>query len=90
MVLECIPHHPFTGDHKPEQNGNASDWQSGEELGLSPALPKATDIEFERDFFLSLGWPAQFIEELEVEARNAKVGLIQAAIASGALNAAEF
>ncbi len=90
MSLECIPLHPFTGDHKPGQNGNASDWRSEEALGLSPALAKAADIEFERNFFLSLGWPAYLIQELEAEARNAKVGLIQAAIASGALNAAEF
>ena len=50
----------------------------------------AADIEFESNFFLSLGWPVALVQNLEQEARAAQVGLIQAAIASGALNASDF
>ncbi len=54
------------------------------------SLPGGFDFEIERSFFAAQGWPPHLIRELEAEARNANVGLIQAAIASGALNAADF
>jgi hypothetical protein len=83
MSLDCVPRHPFQGDHRPSQNSNAS----GRRL-TSPAANE--DIEFERRFFLSLGWPAHIISELEEEASNAKAGLVQTAIARGLLEPAAF
>ncbi len=90
MSLQYVPVHSLLGDDSPGQNGNASEWRSP--AGLPPASdsPKSPDIDFEFDLFLSMGWPTHSIEELERQALNAGVGLIQAAIASGSLNASEF
>jgi glycosyltransferase XagB len=87
MNLNRVPLRPQPRDHKPLQIGNASDGIDAAGFTLSPNI---ADIEFERNFFLSLGWPFSVVQELEQNARTAKVGLIQAAIASGALNAPEF
>jgi hypothetical protein len=51
------------------------------------SFANGSDIEFEWSFFLSLGWPPAAIRELEAQAHSAKAGLIQTAIASGALKA---
>ena len=83
MSVECVPLRSFAGDHKPGQNGNASDWR------LSPPA-KDSDIAFERNFFLALGWPERLVREVEEEARHAKVGLIQTAIARGLLEPSGF
>lgn len=87
MSLECVPAHSHSGDHSPSQNSIASGWP------LPPPRPvnqEDPDLDFERNFFLSMGWPAHVIQELEKQARSAKVGLIQAAIASGILKASDF
>jgi glycosyltransferase XagB len=73
------------GDHKPGQIGSASDSATEARNGVA-----GHDIDFERDFLLSLGWPVNLVCEFELEARNAKVSLIQAAIAAGVLNASDF
>ncbi|MBI4725228.1 MAG: hypothetical protein HY765_09695, partial [Rhodomicrobium sp.] len=83
--------HFFLQDHKPGQNGNAS-YRQIFEAAFPPLSLAASgaDIDFERNFVLTLGWPAKLVHDLELKARNAKVGLIQTAIASGVLSAPEF
>jgi len=90
MSLEYVPVHTSLGDHSAGQNGNASEWRSSNGPQPQPDPQKSPDIDFERNFFLSMGWPAHLIQELERQAVNAGVGLIQAAIASGMLKASEF
>ncbi len=90
MSLELVPLQPRSADHSPRQNGNASGWRSPAQSVIPPGPVTTSDIDFERNFFLSLGWPAPLIHELEMAARNAKVGLIQTAIASGALKPSDF
>ncbi len=89
MSLEYVPIQSLSRNHSPGQNGNASEWRSPQ--GPLPRLdpPKNSDIDFERNFFLSMGWPGPAIEDLERQALNARVGLVQAAIASGMLKASE-
>jgi glycosyltransferase XagB len=87
--MDRVPYHSFR-DNKPSQNGNASGARYGDGPALPPSHTEGADLAFERNFFLSLGWPLQVVQDLEHEARAAQVGLIQTAIASGALNAADF
>ncbi len=77
--------------HKLAQEENGS-YGLLHERNIVPHPPgvQLSDIDFERDFFLALGWPPNLVNELERKARTAKVGLIQTAIASGVLNASEF
>jgi glycosyltransferase XagB len=76
-------------DHKPEQKVIASDWR--QITGATPAKVNSQfHIDSERAFLLSLKWAPSVVRELESEARNAGVGLIQTAIATGVLKASEF
>ena len=86
MKLDCILQYG-AGDHKPGQIDIASGRQA---FAAAPAQAQSTAIDFERGLFLSLGYPAALVHILEAEARKAQVGLIQTAIACGALNPAEF
>jgi hypothetical protein len=54
------------------------------------AHAQSAGIDFECSLFLALGYPAALTHILEAEARKAQVGLIQTAIACGALKPAEF
>lgn len=90
MSLDYVPIHSLSPDHNPGQNRNASEWSSAAGSILQPDAPTSSDIDFERNFFLSMGWPRHAIEELEKQALSAKVDLFQAAIASGMLKASEF
>ena len=73
-------------DHKPEQKVIASDWR--QITGATPAKVNSQfHIDSERAFLLSLKWAPSVFRELESEARNAGVGLIQTAIAAGVLKA---
>ena len=78
------------GDHRPGQNGNASDWPYLAEPASRFEHDIGSEIDLERNFFLSIGWPLHVIADLEMRARNANVGLIQTAIASGMLKASEL
>ncbi len=78
------------GDHRPGENGNASDWPYLAEPASRFEYDIGSEFDLERNFFLSIGWPLHVIADLEIRARNAKVGLIQTAIASGMLKASEF
>jgi glycosyltransferase XagB len=78
------------GDHRPGENGNASDWPYLAEPASRFDCDIGSEFDLERNFFLSIGWPLHVIADLEIRARNAKVGLIQTAIASGMLKASEF
>ena len=51
---------------------------------------RSTGINSERSLFLALGYPVALVHILEAEARKAQVGLVQTAIACGALKPAEF
>ncbi len=85
-----VPLHPDPRDHKLAQKGNASDARYIGAPAFAESGATAADIEFERHFFLSLGWPLASVQDMEREARASQTGLIQAAIASGALNASDF
>lgn len=78
------------GDHRPGQNGNASDWPYLGEPASRFEFDIGSEIDLERNFFLSIGWPLHVIADLELQARKAKVGLIHTAIASGTLKASEL
>jgi glycosyltransferase involved in cell wall biosynthesis len=52
--------------------------------------PSPGDVAFERNLLLSLGWAPHAVMSFERDAMRAGVGPVQAAIAAGALNAAEF
>jgi hypothetical protein len=72
---------PLRSNHTPQGNAGARD--------RAPEFPHSESaIEFERNYFLALGWPQDLIARLETDARTARVGLIETAIASGALSAA--
>ncbi len=90
MSLDYVPIDSLSPDHNPGQNGNASEWRSVAGSLSRPDAPKNSDIDFERNFFLSMGWPGHAIEELEKQALSARVDLIQAAVASGMVNASEL
>ncbi len=74
------------GDHNPSENSGASAWR------FQPPFSgvDAKKMDFEHAVLHSLGCPAQLIEELEAHARQAHVGLVQAAIAAGIFKAADF
>jgi hypothetical protein len=78
------------GDHRPGQNGNASDWRYLAEPASRFEHDIGSEIDLERNFFLSIGWPLHVIADMELQARKAKVGLIHTAIASGRLKASEL
>ena len=83
--------HLLTREHKPARNRNASRGRSSE-AGLAAIIPQdgGVEVDFEREFLLSMGWAPRLVHDLEAKARNARVGLIQTAIASGVLQASEF
>jgi cellulose synthase/poly-beta-1,6-N-acetylglucosamine synthase-like glycosyltransferase len=85
-----VPDVSYCGDHSPGQNGNASDWPHLAEAPSRFDYGTGSEIDLERSFFHSIGWHPYVIEELEARARNANVGLIHTAIASGMLKASEF
>jgi glycosyltransferase XagB len=86
IELPAAAHSVRDGDHNSGQKGVASD-----NAILNPAeIDRSDEIELERNFLFSFGWRPEAIREIETEARNANVGIIQSAIASGALNASEF
>jgi hypothetical protein len=90
MGRGCFPDATNRGDHNPGENGNASGWPFLAEPASRFEYDIGSEIDLERNFFLSIGWPLHVIADLEMRARNAKVGLIQTAIASGMLKASEF
>src|SRR5262245_38301470 len=87
MTFRFVRPDPFSRDHIPTQSGKASDRRPESKSIRMDGVVNGSDIEFEQGFFLSLGWPPDAIRELEAQARNANTGLIQTAIASGALKA---
>jgi glycosyltransferase XagB len=80
----------YRSDHSSGQNGNASGWPCLAEPSVQFEHDIGCEIDLERNFFISIGWPLPVIEELESQARQAKVGLVSTAIASGRLRASEF
>jgi glycosyltransferase XagB len=87
MTFRFVPPGPFSRDHIPTQSGKASDRRPESKTVQTDSFANGSDIEFEWNFFLSLGWPPAAIRELEAQAHDANAGLIQTAIASGALKA---
>jgi cellulose synthase/poly-beta-1,6-N-acetylglucosamine synthase-like glycosyltransferase len=87
MTLSFVPPGPLPGDHIPTETGKASGWQAKSEPLRRDSFANGSDIQFEWNFLLSIGWPSALIRELDAQARQAKAGLIQTAIASGALKA---
>jgi glycosyltransferase XagB len=87
MTFRFVPPGPFCRDHIPTQSGKASDRQPEAPAALIDGFADTSSIEFEWHFFLSLGWPDAAIRELQMQAHEAKAGLIQTAIASGAVKA---
>jgi cellulose synthase/poly-beta-1,6-N-acetylglucosamine synthase-like glycosyltransferase len=85
-----IPDSWYSGEHSSGQNGNASGWPYLAEPSSQFEHDIGSEIDLERNFFLSIGWPLPVIEELDKQARQAKVGLIETAIASGRLRPSEF
>jgi glycosyltransferase XagB len=79
-----------SGDHSSVQNSNARDWPHLAEAPAEFRHDIGGEIELERKFFHFIGWPQDIVGELERQARNAGVGLIQTAIASGRLKASDF
>ena len=76
---------PPEGKHKPAENGGASRWRFHSPFS-GAHTPKG---DFERAVLQSLGCSSGLVQGLESQARHARVGLIQAAIASGALKASD-
>ena len=83
MGCGFVPDVSYPGDHSPGQNGNASDWPYLAEPSSRFEYGIGSEIDLERNFFISIGWPLHVIAELEMQARNASVGLVHTAIASG-------
>jgi glycosyltransferase XagB len=86
MTLRFVPPDQFSTDHIPTQSGKASH-RPASAANRMDRFSHDSGIEFEWNFFLSLGWPPAAIRDLEAQAHNAKAGLIQTAIASGAITA---
>ncbi len=76
---------PSSGDHNPYENAGASAWRPQPPF----SEPNGASADFERAVLHSLGCPPHLVEELESHAQRAKVGLVQAAIASGAFKASD-
>ena len=76
---------PFGRDHNPSENGGASG------CGVRPPLsaPDAFKADFESAVLRSLRCPPKVLRTLESQAREARVGLLQAAIASGVYRAGD-
>ncbi len=85
-----VPDSWYSGEHSSGQNGNASGWPCLAEPTSRFEHDIGCEIDLERNFFLSIGWPLPVIEELDRQARKAQVGLIDTAIASGRLRPSEF
>ena len=85
-----FPDASYPGNHSPGQNGNARDWLNLAEPAARFEHDIGREIDLERNFFRSIGWPLHVIADLELQARKAKVGLIHTAIASGRLKASEL
>ena len=90
MGYGFVPDGSYRGDHSPGQNGNASDWPYLAEPASRFEYGIGSEIDLERNFFISIGWPLHVVAELEMQARSASVGLVHTAIASGMLKASEF
>ncbi len=85
IVCDRVWGRPSGRDHNPSENDGAS----GCRVRAALSAPRASKADFERAVLRSLGCPAPVIKKLESQAQAARVGVIQAAIASGVYRAAD-
>src|SRR5271165_6294062 len=90
MSIDWVRHRLDRRHHKPPQIASAS---AEPQMALIPqggGKLAEPDLEFERRFLLALGWTAGAVLGIEREARVSGAGLIETAVASGAIDAAGF